>query len=247
MQAGNAILSIALLAALLQGLSHVAAHNYTWSTLTALALTTAASAVAVAVVPGNWRRLYVVSSLVLACLTFLTLTLQSRLTGWEKLEIFCVAAGVLMIALSYVARFRESEGRRNDMVTLGLFLGSIMATAPLLVAAIYYQFFHVPAKISYPDVWALLTVSIAMLATGLSWQVMWTTLCGGAAFGIYLILFLMDLSELVSMGLEVGLVGVYLAMAGAVVFACGIALSVYRERLCNCPRRSPTAKGSSRS
>jgi hypothetical protein len=238
LQGGNAILSIALLAGFLQGLSHLAAHNYTWSTLGALILTAVVSAAAVVVAPGKWRRVYVVAALVLTGLTFLTLTLQSRLTGWQKLEIFCVAAGLLMIALSYAARFREVEGRHSDMVTLGLCLGSILATLPLLTAAVYYQF--VEDKVSYPNVWALLTVSIALLATGFSWQVMWTTVCGGGAFFIYLTLFLVDLSRLGRMALGVG---VYMAIAGAVVFGCGIGLSVYREKLLQLPEKIANREG----
>jgi len=237
-QAGNAILSIALLAALLQGLSHLADKNYAWPSIIALALTTAAGVLAVVVVPGAiWRRTYAVSSLVLASLTFLTLTLHVDLSNWQKLEIFCAAAGVLMIAASYVGRFREMGERENELVGLGLFLGSILATVPLLAAATYYQFWTLQPCW---EVWALLTITIAMLATGLSWQVRSTTILGGASFAIYLILFLIDLTRLGKMALGVG---VYLAIAGAVIFTFGLALSIWREKLLQLPGRIANREG----
>ncbi len=241
-QAGNAILSIALLAALLQGLSHLADKNYAWPSIIALALTTAAGVLAVVVVPGAvWRRTYAVSSLVLGSLTFLTLTLHVRLSNWQKLEIFCVAAGVLMIAASYIGRFRETDKRENELVGLGLFLGSILATVPLLAATVYHEFWR--DRISYPDVLALLTVTIAMLATGLSWQIRSTTLFGGGSFAVYVLLFLVDLGRLLQFAPKVYLVGVYIAIAGAVIFAFGLALSVYREKLLQLPDKIANREG----
>jgi len=238
LQAGNAILSIALLAALLQGLSHLADKNYAWPSIVALALTTAASVVAMVVVPGAiWRRTYAVSALVLGSLTFLTLTLHVRLSNWQKLEIFCAAAGVLMIVASYVGRFREADKRKDDIVSLGLFLGSLLATVPLLAATTYYQFWTLQPCW---EVWALLTITIVMLATGLSWQVRSTTIVGGASFAIYLILFLVDLTRLGKMALGVG---VYLAIAGAVIFAFGLALSIWREKLLQLPERIANREG----
>ena len=196
------------------------------------------SAAAIVTASDVWRRWYVVSTVVLAGLVFLTLTLQSRLTGGRKLEIFCVAAGSLMVALSYVARFRESEEWKSDLVTLGLCLGSILATAPLLIAAVYYHF--VEERVSYLDVWALLTVSILMMATGFSWQVLWTTVCGAGTFLIYLTLFLVDLGRLAAMARGVG---VYMAIAGALVFGIGVGLSVYREKLLQLPDKIAHREG----
>jgi hypothetical protein len=69
---------------------------------------------------------------------------------------------------------------------------------------------------------------------------MWTTVCGGGAFFIYLTLFLVDLSRLGRMALGVG---VYMAIAGAIVFGCGIGLSVYREKLLQLPEKIANREG----
>ena len=97
-QSGNSILLVALLAALWQGLAYLARESADWRTLSALMLTTAASYAAIAVVPsGNWRRLYWTSSFALTGLCFLTLHVLSVLSGWQKLEIFCVIIGTVLI------------------------------------------------------------------------------------------------------------------------------------------------------
>jgi hypothetical protein len=238
LQAGNAVLTIALLTAFLQGLCSIAMRTYDWRGAVALLLTTLASLAAIGLAPtGSWRRWYTTSTIAMAGLTFLTISLQSRLTAWQKLEIFCTATGVLLIAVSYVGRFREEEGRENEMVTWGLFLGGALATLPLLTAVVYWHFFT-PAGISLLDELALITITIAMLVTGFSWQLRSTTFFGGTAFGLYLLMLLVDLGRQQNWA-----VGVYLAIAGGIVFLLGIVLSVYRERLLTLPDQIAKREG----
>jgi len=238
LQAGNAVLTIALLTAFLQGLSRIATHTYDWRGIVALLLTTLASLAAIALAPsGSWRRWYTTSTIAMAGLAFLTISLQSRLTAWQKLEIFCTATGVLLIAVSYVGRFREEEGRENEMVSWGLFLGSALATLPLLTAVVFWHFFT-PKGISLLDELALITITIAMLVTGFSWQLRSTTFFGGTAFGLYLLMLLVDLGRQQNWA-----VGVYLAIAGGIVFLLGIVLSIYRERLLTLPDQIAKREG----
>lgn len=238
LQAGNAVLTIALLTAFLQGLSRIATHTYDWRSVIALLLTTLASLAAIALAPGGtWRRWYTAATIAMAGLALLTISLQSRLTAWQKLEIFCTVTGVLLVAVSYLGRFREEEGRENEMVTWGLFLGSALATLPLLSAVVYWHFFT-PQGISLIDELALITITIAMLVTGFSWQFRSTTFFGGTAFGLYLLMLLVDLGRQQNWA-----VGVYLAIAGGVVFLLGIVLSMYRERLLALPDQIAKREG----
>jgi hypothetical protein len=85
---------------------------------------------------------------------------------------------------------------------------------------------------------ALVTITIAMLVTGFSWQIRSTTVFGGGAFGLYLLTLLADLGRL-----ENWAIGVYLAIAGGVVFLLGIVLSVYRERLLALPEQIAKREG----
>ncbi|MBM4089255.1 MAG: hypothetical protein FJ276_07480, partial [Planctomycetes bacterium] len=101
-QVGNAILSVAFIAAFLQGIGRLASSGDDWRQLFALCLTTAVSCAAVGVVPGGaWRRAYVAYSVALAALVFLTLNIYVDLSGWQKLEIFCAVGGIAMVAGGY--------------------------------------------------------------------------------------------------------------------------------------------------
>jgi hypothetical protein len=239
-QSGNAIVCIALLAAIMQGLmrlpglSEVAAD---WLHLRSLLATTAAAAVALALAPTvNIRRAYGTMLAALGGLTLITLNQLSLLSPWQKLEVFSTLVGLLLVVSSYIGRFREAQQQRDDLVTLGLWLGSLLATLPLAAAVVYHR--TVEGRISLPDELALLTVSILMLLTGFVWQVKSTTLHGGLALGTYLVVLV------VSLGWQPQLaVGVYLAIGGGLVFAAGIALSVYRQQLLEIPEKIANREG----
>ena len=239
-QMGNAILLIASLAAVLQGLNRIAAGSYEWRDLWALTITTLAALAAVSLSPGGlWRRLYATATIALAGITFLTLNILIDLSAWQKLEIFSVFMGVLLILASYVGRFRESDGRANELVSVGLWLGSLLATVPLVTAVVYYRFVDAAdAHFSAVDELALFAVTVVMLVTGYSWQIKSTTFLGGASLVLYLIIIV------VSLGWQQQLAaGVYLAVGGGALFGLGIALSIYREKLLRLPEQIASRKG----
>ena len=239
-QMGNAILLIASSSAILQGLNRIAAGTYERRDLWVLVATTLAGFAAVSLSPnGLWRRLYVVLTIALAGVTFLTLNLLLHLSPWQKLEIFCVAVGVLLVGSSYVGRFREATGKASDLVTAGLWLGGLLATVPLVIAVVYHRFIG-PADLRFSalDELALFGVTVALLVTGYSWQVKSTTFFGGTSLTLYLIIIV------VSLGWQQQLAaGVYLAVGGAVLFALGIVLSMYREKLLQLPEQIAKREG----
>jgi hypothetical protein len=238
-QTGNAIVCVALLAGFLQGLALLATpDDITVPSILALALTIVAAVAATLLVPhGAWRRMYVTSTIALGGLMCLSLNLHIDLSGWQKLEIFSVVVGVLLIAISYVGRFRESDGEENEMVSVGLWLGSLMATVPLVVAVMYYWATGDPSTI---DQLALLTVTVLMVLTGYVWQVKSTTFLGGVSLVFYLFVFVVSLS----LGLDKQwIIGVYLTIGGGLIFALGVGLSMYRERLLQLPERISKREG----
>lgn len=239
-QMGNSILLIAAMAAVLQGLNRIVAGRYEWQDLWALVTTALATFAAVSLSPGGlWRRLYVVATIALAGVTFLTLNVLIQLSMWQKLEIFCVAVGVLLVGSSYVGRFREETGKASDLVSAGLWLGGLLATLPLVIAVLYHRFFGpADARFSALDEMALFVVTVALLVTGYSWQIKSTTFFGGASLTLYLIIIV------VSLGWQQQLAaGVYLAVGGGVLFGLGIALSMYREKLLQLPEQIAKREG----
>jgi hypothetical protein len=239
-QMGNAILIITSLAAILQGLNRIAAGHYEWQGLWALVTTTLAGIAAVSLSPeGLWRRLYVVLVIALAGVTSITLNLLIHLSPWQKVEIFCVAVGVLLVGSSYWGRFRETTGKPSELVSAGLWLGGLLATLPLVIAVVYHRFFG-PADVRFSalDEIALFVLTVALLVTGYSWQIKSTTFFGGLSLTLYLIIIV------VSLGWQQQLAaGVYLAVGGAVLFALGIVLSIYREKLLQLPEQIAKREG----
>ncbi len=236
-QCGTGILCVALLAAFMQGLTGLARREGDWMEIISLGATIAAAGFASVVVPAaNWRRFYAVAATALAAVTFLRLNLLINLSGWEKLEIFCVVVGVVMLVASHVAKFRETDGVREEAVSFGLLLGSVLAVVPLVIAVFYHRW--VGGKPSLPNEIALLTTTILMTVTGVSWQIKATTMWGGVALVMYLVVLVVSLAYHPQVA-----VGVYLAVGGGIVFALGIALSMYRERLLELPERMAKREG----
>jgi len=228
-QVGNAIVSVALLAAFLQGLMHWASHNADRSLVVALAMAILAAIMAAGLVPaGAWRRWYTTAAISMAGVTFLTLNVLIELSLWQKVEIFCVGVGILLVVASYIGRFRETTDSENDIVTVGLWLGAMMVTLPLLATTIYGR---VPGHdLSGFEELVLIAVTLFMLVTGYSWHIKSTTFFGGLGLVLYLIV------VVVSLGWKADVAtGVYLAVGGGLVFAAGIALSVFREKLLSLP------------
>jgi hypothetical protein len=239
-QTGNAVLSVALLAAFLQGLTRLATHATEWPSVLALVLTAIASAVATGLLPkSGWRRLYAAATIALLGLVFLMLHVLIELSGWQKLEIFCVVVGVLLLAVGYVGRFRETAEEQDEMVSMGLWLGSLLATLPLLIAVIYYRF--PAAGLSLIDELALLIITVLMLLTGFTWQIKSTALLGGSTLVLYLLILITSLGW--HRREQEWVVGVFLVAIGALTFACGFGLSVYREKLLELPQRIANRKG----
>jgi len=236
-QVGNAIVSVALLAAFLQGLSEWASHKPERSLVVALAMAIFAAIMAAGLVPaGSWRRWYATAAIGMTGVTFLTFNVYIDMSLWQKAEIFCVGVGILLVAASYVGRFRETTESENDLVTLGLWLGSMMVTLPLLASTIYHR---APShQISGFEELVLIAVTLFMLVTGYSWHIKSTTFFGGLGLVLYLILVVVSLGRQADVA-----TGVYLAVGGGLVFACGIALSVFREKLLSLPDQIAHRKG----
>ena len=185
---------------------------------------------------GAWRRWYATAAIGMAGVTFLTLDVLIDLSLWQKVEIFCVSVGILLVVASYIGRFRETTDSENDIVTVGLWLGSMMVTLPLLAATIYGR---LPGhEISGIEELVLIAATLFMLVTGYSWHIKSTTFFGGVGLVFYLILVVASLGWRAQVA-----TGVYLAVGGGLVFAGGIALCVFREKLLALPDQIAASEG----
>lgn len=236
-QAGNAVVSIAILAAILYGLSQLAVKGADWPLMGALALTIVSALVAAMLAcDAMWRRIHITGAVAVAAVAFLVLNLLSHLSLWRKLEIFCVLLGLGLLVFSSVGRFRETDDARGDLVSVGLWLGSLLVCLPLLLAICASQASGIDPTLY--DQLALLVITIAMVVTGYSWQVKSTTILGGGTLVFYL------LQMVVLLGWRhQPTIGVTLTILGAAVFGCGIVLSVYRQKLLELPEHIAKHEG----
>src|SRR5581483_7119117 len=114
----------------------LADHQVRWGLVGLFVTLTAIALLAVLLVRHvAWRRWYVVAAIGQAGLTFLCLSVLSVLSPLQKLELFCVVIGSLMLAAGHVGWYREQE-RQSDLVSLSLLLGSLLVGVPLAVATL---------------------------------------------------------------------------------------------------------------
>ena len=240
---GHGALSVALIVALLSGLAHVAAVNISgrlptivdWWNLGIVSFTVALAAI---IAPrGTWTRVYSVGTVAMMALVCLTIHVALDLTPLRKLEIFLVVAGCVMLSASYIARFREGLGEAvDDVVTCGLWLGSSLVALPILITVFHHWSNN--ASFAVYDEIALITLTFLMLMTGLVWQVKGSTAIGGGSLFLYLLILVASLIYRPQVA-----IGIYLAIGGGVVFAIGLMLAIYRERLTRIPERIANRQG----
>ena len=116
-----------------------------------------------------------------------------------------------------------------------MWLGSLAATAPVLICMLYHRWSTGPLL---GDELGVITVSVLMVALGCILQIRSATTVGGATLGIYLAVLFGHLAYHPQIA-----VGAYIAIGGAVIFLTGVILSIYRDRLLALPSRIASREG----
>lgn len=234
-EVANTLLSLSFVAAVLMGLSRLATHDIHWAFVGLSALLGLMSLAALVLVrQPAWRRWYMVTSVGMALLTFLGMTVLSRLTPWQKLEIFCVLAGLLLLGVGHVGWYREQD-RHNDVVSQCLLLGSLLVGVPLAVAALIDRSrddFIVLNELGF------LLAGVLLLTTGFLFRLKSTTLVGAGLTALYFVTLLIRLPWS-----RMSAVALFIIAGGGVLFGLGLVLSVYRDRLLTMPDRIKQRQG----
>jgi hypothetical protein len=229
-QCANALLSLSFVAAALLTLSRLATSLATVHrslVLLLLALVVASLLAAWLVRHAGWRRWYVVMAITEAALMFITLHLLSHLTIWDKMEIFSVAIGVVLLVLGHLGLYREHE-RQDDLVSFSLFIGSLLVGVPLTIAVLVHRS---EPHFSALNELGMLTAGIVLLATGFMFRLRSTTLTGFAMMTVYLATLLLYINMLQ----DVQTAAIWMTIGGGVIFITGLMLSIYRDRLLALP------------
>ncbi len=244
-QSGNALLSLALVGGALMVLGEVftpalgvnATQPNQLPFLSAMLLV-GLLGVALVQQPA-WRRWYVATAIAHAALAVLVMAILSHLTAGQKLEIVCVVIGLLLLAAGHLGWYREREGQ-NDLVTLGLSLGSPLVALPLTIAVLYCRYsrptfdtFHTINEL------AMLAAGLLLLASGFMFRIKSTTMTGAFLSVLYLV----SLVLFLRLPEKLQTTAVYIMVGGGVFFTAGLLLSLYRDRLLALPERIKRREG----
>ena len=158
------------------------------------------------------------------------------LKDYQKIELMLELAGVATLIAGFSGRLKESERQKNSAVSLALWVGSALATLPVLCCTLMHRWST--SGPSLGDELCLITVTALMVAIGCVLQVRATTTIGAATLGLYLAILFGHLAYHPQVA-----IGVYLAAGGALIFMTGVVLSIYRDRLLALPARIAQREG----
>ena len=183
-----------------------------------------------------WRRVYLVLNIVNVLLLVLAVHRFSALDVWQRLEIFTIVLGLLLLGVAYVGWYRETE-RSSDLVSFAFIFGSLGLVIPLFLASALHRF---GAKISELDELALVAACVVLFGSGILCRVKATTIVGAAVLFVYVLMVLIWMHRFLR---DTWIVGIYLTLGGVLLFGTGLFLSVYRDRLLALPDRIRRREG----
>jgi hypothetical protein len=185
----------------------------------------------------DWRRVYLVLAVINGVLIVLMIHKMSELTPWQKLEIFSIIVGILLLGIGYVGWYRESDDRSSDLVTFSLALGSLALVIPLAIATVVHRFGF---EVSALDELCLVFGSVVLLGSGIVCRIKSTTIVGAIALIAYVLMVIIYMHRFLQQQV---LVGIYLTLGGGLLFGAGLVLSIYRDRLLALPDRIKRREG----
>jgi hypothetical protein len=237
-QAANTLLSLSFMASWFMGLSRIATHGVDWSYVgLCLGLGLMALSAIRLVRESGWRRWYVVASIAQGLLTFLAIQTLSHLSPAQKLEIFCVAVGLLLLVLGHIGWYREQD-RHSDMVSVSLLLGSLLTCLPLAIATLIDRGRGDFSGIHFFNELGFLAASVLLLITGFLFQLRSTTLTGAASTALYFLTLLVYVPWN-----RMDKVAMFIFGVGLVIFLPALLLSLYRDRLMALPEKLRKREG----
>lgn len=241
LQSGNGLLTLAGAAGVLFTINRLPLREFDFGVVGMLVGLVAASLVGAALVGKSpWRRGYFVLAICQAVTMVLFCAASSRLLIHQKVEVAVTVIGGLALIASHVGWYREEE-KRQDAVSVGLWIGSLMFALPMTIALMWRRFeFH-------PDLsaWGMfheigvLAIALILVGAGLVCRVRGTTITGGVALTLYFVTLLCY----VQLPSVLQNVAVYMMIGGGAFFAVALVLSLYRDAILAIPGRAKRHEG----
>lgn len=234
-QSGITLVGLSFGLSVLLALNRLSTHQVRWAFVgMALTLTLVQLIALVLVRHTPWRRWSVLTMVGQALVAFLALTNVSTLSPGQKVEVFCVSTGILLLVLGHIGWYREEE-RHNDLVSFALFLGSVLAGCPLAIATLVDRSRN---DFIFLNEAGFLATAVVLLTSGYLLQLKSTTLVGA----FLTVLYFMTLLIYVPWN-RLSWISIALMVGGGILFTLGLLLSVFRDRLVLLPERIKQRQG----
>ena len=241
-QSANAVLSLAFISSVFYGLSRIASEEMSsasagidWTFVGYCLVMPGISMLAVLVTQHpTGRRWYTVTTIGQAVVLLLAINKLIELNPWQQLELFAVLAGILLSCVGHHGWYKEQD-QQSDLVSMSLLFGSVLASGPLAIAT-WIDRGH---NVFYPwNEFGFLFISVALLATGILFQLKSTTVVGSGMTALYFLTLLIFIpwSRLNAVALAI-------TIGGGTIFGCGLILAFFRDRLLALPERIKQREG----
>ncbi len=236
-QSGNCLLSLSLIATAFLAPSRFLPSAPPWSYVGLTACLSLLSLIAVYLTrhPG-WRRWYVVASVGGGMLAGfgVIVHLLTTLSPLQKLEVVSVVAGLALLIAGHFGWYQEQD-KESDLVSISLFLGSLLVTIPLAIASLVDR---ASDRFLWPNELGFFLASIVLLTTGILFQLRATTIIGALSTLLYFVTLLLFVPWS-----RLNTLAIFIIVGGGTLFGLGLLLSLYRERLLSLPERVKRREG----
>jgi hypothetical protein len=242
-QSANAVLSLSFISSVFYGLSRIASEemsssgevviHWEFAGFCMVILGISALAILITQHPAG-RRWYVVTTVGQAVVLLLAVHKLIDLNAWQQLELLAVTIGLLLLGIGHYGWYREQD-HQSDLVSMSLLFGAILASVPLAIAT-WMDRGH---NVFYPvNEFGFLFISVALLATGILFQLKSTTMVGGVMTSLYFATLLL----FIPWG-RLNAVALAITIGGGFIFGSGLILAFFRDRLLTLPERIKQREG----
>ena len=243
-QSANGVLSLSFISSVLHGLSRIASEemssgggqaaiDWKFAGFCMVMLGISALAILVTQHPAG-RRWYVVTTVGQAVVLLLAIHKLIDLNPWQQVELLAVMIGLILLGIGHYGWYKEQD-QQSDLVSMSLLFGAILASVPLAIAT-WIDRGH---NVFYPvNEFGFLFISVALLATGILFQLKSTTMVGSAMTSLYFVTLLL----FVPWG-RLNAVALAITIGGGFIFSSGLILAFFRDRLLALPERIKQREG----
>ncbi len=243
-QSANGVLSLSFISSVMYGLSRIASEemsaeggevviHWEFAGFCMVMLGISALAILITQHPAG-RRWYVVTTVGQAIVLLLAIHKLIDLNPWQQVELLAVMIGLILLGSGHYGWYKEQD-QQSDLVSMSLLFGAILASVPLAIAT-WIDRGH---NVFYPvNEFGFLFISVALLATGILFQLKSTTMVGSAMTSLYFVTLLL----FVPWG-RLNAVALAITIGGGFIFGSGLILAFFRDRLLALPDRIKQREG----